>query len=772
MPPILRELQRRSVFQVAAIYAAVGFIVLQVADLTFPALALSETAYRAVVWVVLAGFPLALVLAWFFDIEPATTSKRPSSDDVVPRRRFQLMSLVLIVLLLTGAAGVSAVRARLGEARAADGRIALAVFPFRALGDAGGEWTEGLADLLSTTLDGTEGMRVLDPWSLWRELESSPDGPLLAPDPSAANALSRRMGGRRTVLGSVIRNGERVEITVRIYDPRFTRPLHTFALTGDRDRMSELVERLAVAVITRVWGGEAMPGAARLEPNATHSPDALKAYLAAKAAMRRGWVDSAANAIDRAITLDSTFALALVDAVTIRSWHQFMTGRPYSGLGQLLDRASAHADSLSPRSKLRLEAMRASVRTQGAVAADALRRIIEIDSLDIGAWAALAYVQSTYGWQYGADHHDALASTRRVVQLDSSYVPGLVMQAWLALATDSPDITGSIRRLARTDTSVSLTRSTTWALQLLRAPADTFDMVLARTAAAPFVDWVAPLRFLRTYDPDRASILYHRLQERAAGLERTAVLWTQARQLVAEGSVRAAHEFVYSIQPTDSLLLRATAQLLAATALASVSDSATSARAVRDLHRNTQPAQAWWNLWLRAAYHAQAGDTATARGLRTAMQQLPDWGADPAHRQALLADIDARLAAREGQLDAAVAHAQRAFELWGDHTENQPESMPDPAFRFHLAMLLKSKGNTRAAEPLLRSLVAPATWLGFYTTRAAFELGELAAQRSDTAAARRYYSAALRHWSRGGAEIAPWRQQAERGLARVTPNRL
>ncbi|HET9441544.1 MAG TPA: hypothetical protein VFO52_15315 [Longimicrobiales bacterium] len=771
MPPILQELQHRSVFQVAAVYAAVAFIVLQVADLTFPALALSETAYRVVVWVVLAGFPLALVLAWFFDIKPAA-GKRASAGGDIPRRRFQFLSLVLIVLLLTGAAGVSAVRARLGEARAADGRIALAVFPFRALGDTGGEWSEGLADLLSTTLDGTEGMRVLDPWALWRELDASPAGPLLAPDPSAANALSRRMGGRRTVLGSVIRNGERVEITVRIYDPRFTRPLHTFALTGRREKMAELVEMLAVAVITRVWGGETMPGAARLEPNATHSPNALKAYLAAKAAMRRGWVDSAANAIDRAILLDSTFALALVDAVTIRSWHQFMTGRPYSGLVQLLERATAHADSLSPRSQLRLEAMRATVRTQGAAAADALRRILEIDSLDIGAWSSLAYVQSTYGWQYGADHHDALASTRRVVQLDSSYVPGLVMQAWLALATDSPDITGGIRRLARTDTTVTLARSTIWALQLLRAPPDTFDMVLQRTAAAPFVDWVAPLRLLRTYDPERASKLYDRLRARAAGLERTAILWTQVRQLVAEGRVRDAHEFVYAIQPPDSLLLGATTQLLAATALASITDSATAAGAVRQLDRNTQPAQAWWNLWLAAAYHAQVGDTATARRLRAGIQQLPDWGAEPSYRQALLADIDARLAARDGQLNAAIAHAQRAFELWGDHTENQPESMPDPAFRFHLAMLMKSAGNRRGAEPLLRSLVAPATWLGFYTARASFELGELAVQRGDTAAARRYYSAALRHWSRGGVEITAWRQQAERGLARVSPNRL
>lgn len=64
----LRELKQRRVYQTAVAYAAATFIVLQVADLLLPALPDSDMLYRYTVIVCLAGFPLAVVLAWIFDI--------------------------------------------------------------------------------------------------------------------------------------------------------------------------------------------------------------------------------------------------------------------------------------------------------------------------------------------------------------------------------------------------------------------------------------------------------------------------------------------------------------------------------------------------------------------------------------------------------------------------------------------------------------------------------------------------------------------------------
>jgi adenylate cyclase len=65
-----RELRRRRVFRVAAAYGVVGFVLAQAADLLFRGLGLPEAAYSFFVALILLGFPLALALAWAFDITP------------------------------------------------------------------------------------------------------------------------------------------------------------------------------------------------------------------------------------------------------------------------------------------------------------------------------------------------------------------------------------------------------------------------------------------------------------------------------------------------------------------------------------------------------------------------------------------------------------------------------------------------------------------------------------------------------------------------------
>ena len=66
----LRELRRRKVYHVAAVYAAVAFAVWQVADIAFPSLGLSERAVGLVLAFTVLGFPIALVLAWAYEVRP------------------------------------------------------------------------------------------------------------------------------------------------------------------------------------------------------------------------------------------------------------------------------------------------------------------------------------------------------------------------------------------------------------------------------------------------------------------------------------------------------------------------------------------------------------------------------------------------------------------------------------------------------------------------------------------------------------------------------
>lgn len=87
----LDELKRRKVFRVAVVYAAVAFVVVQVADLSFDALQIPPWAYPLVLLLALIGFPIALVLAWAFETRPevprATAPEKEAevaSDDPGP----------------------------------------------------------------------------------------------------------------------------------------------------------------------------------------------------------------------------------------------------------------------------------------------------------------------------------------------------------------------------------------------------------------------------------------------------------------------------------------------------------------------------------------------------------------------------------------------------------------------------------------------------------------------------------------------------------------
>jgi adenylate cyclase len=71
MMHLLQELGRRKVVRSAVLYAIVAWAVIQLADVIFPALNLPEWSVTLIVVLVLLGFPLAMVLAWMFDLTPA-----------------------------------------------------------------------------------------------------------------------------------------------------------------------------------------------------------------------------------------------------------------------------------------------------------------------------------------------------------------------------------------------------------------------------------------------------------------------------------------------------------------------------------------------------------------------------------------------------------------------------------------------------------------------------------------------------------------------------
>ncbi|HEY7192786.1 MAG TPA: serine/threonine-protein kinase [Gemmatimonadales bacterium] len=713
--------------------------------------------------------------AYEFATAASTTATGASAPAAAAHGGWRRRLRAARIPILAAALGVVAwVAVRSLAARSSDRRLGVAVFPFRVAG-APDQLTETLPDLLTTALDGTPDVRVADPWSLWQHLRPTRAELAQSPDPVDAARLAQKAGAARYVLGAVNQNGSRVDVTLRLYGLQTVEPLQTLAVTGSADSLPALVQRSAVAIIAALGGRPGRP----METYATQSVDAVKAYLSAREAMRRGLVDSADVAIDRALALDSNFALALVDAVGIKSWKQFNVGQPYQGMIALAERAVRVSDSLSERERMRARAVLASLLTDGPGVAEALDRILEQDSTDLRALDLLSYSHLVYGWQYGVGEVEARAVAERVLQLDPGYAPALARRAYLATAVeDTADIRRQIDRLQHADTTNSLVRGSLLSLRAIDADPDRFQRLLDTIVAAPLTEWLFVLRILRAYDPPRAERLLQRLRASAGpGFPRRAAIGGDVQLALAEGRLRqvdsAAHAGALRAFPG----LEQTADLfLVASAIVGVGDSAVTTRALATLtayvpvdsaaaYFQTRPV--WWTGWVLGAYHASFGDTAVTARWRAAIGRLPGGGTSKDWRGAIQADFDSRLAARAGDLPRALMLAERAYDLWTIHSNTTYEAQPEPAMRLQMALLLRATGRPDSAAVLLRSLVPPTTWMGFVTARASLELGELAEARGDRMAAARYYAMALALWRRGGAEVAPWRDRAAGGLRRV-----
>ena len=103
MASVWEELKRRNVVKVAVAYAIVGWLLVQVADVAFPALLLPEWILRAFIILLVLGFPITLVMAWAYEMTPegikAASDVEPSDRITPPKgQRLNYVILGLVVL--------------------------------------------------------------------------------------------------------------------------------------------------------------------------------------------------------------------------------------------------------------------------------------------------------------------------------------------------------------------------------------------------------------------------------------------------------------------------------------------------------------------------------------------------------------------------------------------------------------------------------------------------------------------------------------------------
>jgi len=276
------ELKRRNVLRVAIAYLAAAWILIQVADIIFPRLGLSDVAITNTILVLVIGFIPAVVLSWFFELTPEglkRDSDIESDESIAPRTTRTLDRLIIVMLVL--AVGFFAVdkfvldpvrdtleleaateKGRTEAVLESYGDKSIAVLAFDDMSPAQDQeyFSDGIAEELLNVLSRIGELRVISRSSAFSF--------------KGSNATLQEIGEKLQVSyileGSVRKSGDKIRVTAQLIDARTD--THIWSQTYDRtlddvfviqDEISaSIVEQLKLELLNDI------PAATRIDPKA------------------------------------------------------------------------------------------------------------------------------------------------------------------------------------------------------------------------------------------------------------------------------------------------------------------------------------------------------------------------------------------------------------------------------------------------------------------------------------------------------------------------
>jgi TolB-like protein/Tfp pilus assembly protein PilF len=307
----LKELRRRRVFRVAGLYVVGVWLVMQVADIVFPAWDIPDAAIRVLLWAALLGFPVALVFGWIFQLTPEgirRTSSEWSAAELEqalplgPRDYLILSAFVLVVGWIGYDAFSRVARTTSGPAPAPTAAELLpnsvAVLPFASLSsDPEHEYfADGISEEILNRLSAFGELTVIARTSSFAFKDSGYDIP----------RISGLLGVKYLLQGSVRRDGQQLRIAAQLVDES---GVQVWSNSFDRQLKSifALQDEIAEAVATNIVPRIAPPATSQRQPDV----DAYHEYLIGRELMTRrmsAWWWRGPERFTRAIELDPRFA--------------------------------------------------------------------------------------------------------------------------------------------------------------------------------------------------------------------------------------------------------------------------------------------------------------------------------------------------------------------------------------------------------------------------------------------------------------------------------
>jgi TolB-like protein len=318
------ELRRRHVYRVAIAYAVVAWLLIQVATQVFPFFEIPNWVVRLVVLLTVLGFPVALVIAWAFELTPEGIKRAAdvgSTESIAHWSTRKFAALIISVAIL--AAGVPLFQLSRSkptwlpwtDVDSTTSQKSIAVLPLlNESGNPGDEYfSDGLSEELIAALAQIKGLKVIGRSSSFRFKDQKED----------SKSIGEKLGVSTLLEGTVRKNGDRVRIVAELINTADGSEI--WSRTFDRELkdifavQAEIAEAVATSLKLTLLGTE--DGSA--QKASTKSMEAHNAYLQGHFYFQRRNLEDYRKAVgffDQAIRLDTDYALAYAERSEAWAW--------------------------------------------------------------------------------------------------------------------------------------------------------------------------------------------------------------------------------------------------------------------------------------------------------------------------------------------------------------------------------------------------------------------------------------------------------------------
>jgi TolB-like protein/Tfp pilus assembly protein PilF len=311
---LFAELKRRNVYKVAVVYAIVGWLVMQIAATVVPALHLSDAITSAVVLLVILGFPIALILAWAFELTPEGLKRTEdlAQRPIGPKNRAWIYVVIVAAAISVGVFFFGRYTSSKQSEGAELPAKSIAVLPFENFSEdkAFAFFADGVHDEILNDLAKIADLKVISRTSVMQYKNTATRNL-----PEIAQALKVT----HVLEGSVQRSANRVRVSAQLIDAR--NDTHVWVEKYDRDLadvfaiQSEIAQKIADQLQAKLSPTEK----SAMNERPTSDLVAYDLYLRAKELIydgefnpsrRREDFFKAVQLLDQAIVRDPAFLLA------------------------------------------------------------------------------------------------------------------------------------------------------------------------------------------------------------------------------------------------------------------------------------------------------------------------------------------------------------------------------------------------------------------------------------------------------------------------------